>query len=651
MTATPTTHGAQGRAAASTMAPHPVFGRADVRRAEELVDRSGVVEVFEPLLPTGGRPRDLSLRTLLVGIALTAAANGPLYVNRLHQVLLALHPRTQARLGVAWTDRHGRSKQVTLRRVEHLYKNFARLVDGSEHFAGAGLEPAERAERDQRLGLLTQMLLDASLPQDWTSQGHIAVDATFIDANSRPVHTLRRKQIAKAAARAVKKGRATDLPSLLADDRKLAKALGIPDFGEDPDLDAARLKRVRRATRKAADPDAATIVAKGTLRHAYAAHLAVSLPSEEQTAARLTYEEDALRAQQEGRAVRALKPEPEPLFVLGLSLTASTASPAATCVELTDRLVNGTDPAATGLDPAAVPAPARTLPEGDLLADRGYSDALPDNFHLPLRELGRRLVFDLHKNHRGVTGHHRGAIIAFGNLYSPGLAADYPDLVSTDAPSPFAPWEEWQRYFAEAEQRSAFRLHTNGRPDAAGYVRLGCPAQARRATIGCSVRNTLHLVGTAKGNGQRPVLDFIVNPPAAPRPDVCTKTSITVPPDVIARSMDLEWGSRAWYDSYVRRRPRVEGVNGIVKNPAFAALAHMHIRVRGRAKVSLFTVFALAIANLRAADRWRTQCAEVRKLNELTLAAPRPRAARRSRTAPAASGRGEPAGAAGARAP
>lgn len=46
------------------------------------------------------------------------------------------------------------------------------------------------------------------------------------------------------------------------------------------------------------------------------------------------------------------------------------------------------------------------------------------------------------------------------------------------------------------------------------------------------------------------------------------------------------------------------------------------------------TVFALAIANRRAADRWRTQCAEVRKLIELTLAAPRPRAARHSPPAP-----------------
>jgi hypothetical protein len=51
------------------------------------------------------------------------------------------------------------------------------------------------------------------------------------------------------------RSRARDLPSLLADDSKLAQVLGIPDFGEDPDVDAARLKRLRRATGRAADPD------------------------------------------------------------------------------------------------------------------------------------------------------------------------------------------------------------------------------------------------------------------------------------------------------------------------------------------------------------------------------------------------------------
>ena len=225
-----------------------------------------------------------------------------------------------------------------------------------------------------------------------------------------------------------------------------------------------------------------------------------------------------------------------------------------------------------------------------------------------MRDLKRRLVFDLHKVRRGVTGRHRGAVIAFGNLYSPGILS-YPDLITQATPSPFASWKEWQRYFTEAKLRESFRLHTNTAADDDGYTRLACPALRRGATVGCTIRDTVDLVGT------RGLLE-VLGTPAAPLPDVCTKKTLTVSPDITARSMDLEWGSEAWYNSFVRRRPRVEGANGILKNPAFAALGHMNVRVRGRAKVGLFVAFAAAIANLRAGDRWRAEVARIRVLNK-----------------------------------
>ena len=53
----------------------------------------------------------------------------------------------------------------------------------------------------------------------------------------------------------------------------------------------------------------------------------------------------------------------------------------------------------------------------------------------------------------------------------------------------------------------------------------------------------------------------------------------------------------------------------VPKNPAFSALAHMNIRVRGRARVGLFVAFAAPISNLRAADRWRTELTRVRALD------------------------------------
>jgi hypothetical protein len=249
-----------------------------------------------------------------------------------------------------------------------------------------------------------------------------------------------------------------------------------------------------------------------------------------------------------------------------MTLTASTAAPGCTATDLTRRLVEGPDAAAAGVEAETVPAVTLT-PVGDTVIDRGYSEAVPEEFHPPAAQAGVSPGFDLHKTRRGVTSRHRGAVVAFGNLHSPGIL-NYPDLLRTDQTGAYAPWEEWQPFFADAAAREKFRLHRNGGPDDDGCSRHGCPAKARGATVGCVVRGTDGLVVTKN------LLEVFV-PPAAPLPDVCTTTWLTIAPDITARSMDLEWGSEAWYNSFVRRRPRVEGTQRHLEKPAFSALVHM----------------------------------------------------------------------------
>jgi len=50
---------------------------------------------------------------------------------------------------------------------------------------------------------------------------------------------------------------------------------------------------------------------------------------------------------------------------------------------------------------------------------------------------------------------------------------------------------------------------------------------------------------------------------------------------------------------FTRRRPRVEGSSGIIKNPTWSHLCTMRIRVRGRTKVSIFSAFLTAVHNLK----------------------------------------------------
>ena len=54
---------------------------------EAIVDDSGVAVRLEALLPLGVRPRQLSVRTLLVGILLALADGRPAHLTRVHAAL------------------------------------------------------------------------------------------------------------------------------------------------------------------------------------------------------------------------------------------------------------------------------------------------------------------------------------------------------------------------------------------------------------------------------------------------------------------------------------------------------------------------------------------------------------------------------------
>ena len=56
---------------------------------------------------------------------------------------------------------------------------------------------------------------------------------------------------------------------------------------------------------------------------------------------------------------------------------------------------------------------------GDLLAGSGYSYRVAEDWALPVRRLGARLVQDLHPNDQGTQSTHEGAICFNGSLYCP----------------------------------------------------------------------------------------------------------------------------------------------------------------------------------------------------------------------------------------
>ena len=91
-----------------------------LERLEAVIDTAGVSSRIELLLAIGVRPRQLSVRTLLLGMLLVAAACRPAHLRRVHQALLALPEAQQRRLGIIADWRDG-PHLLTYRQVERTF--------------------------------------------------------------------------------------------------------------------------------------------------------------------------------------------------------------------------------------------------------------------------------------------------------------------------------------------------------------------------------------------------------------------------------------------------------------------------------------------------------------------------------------------------
>ena len=93
---------------------------AQLARIERIIDASGVAARIEALLPVGVRPRQLSVRTLMVGMALAMLAGRVAHLTNVLGAVRALPADDQARLGVIADWKHG-PHQLTYRQLEYTF--------------------------------------------------------------------------------------------------------------------------------------------------------------------------------------------------------------------------------------------------------------------------------------------------------------------------------------------------------------------------------------------------------------------------------------------------------------------------------------------------------------------------------------------------
>jgi hypothetical protein len=146
-----------------------------LRRLERIVDASGVAERIEALLPVAVRPRQLSVRTLLVGMLLVAAAGRPAHLTRVHQALTSLPEEDQRRLGVIAQWRSG-EHPLSYRQVERT----CTLV------AGALAKDKPDGSPSELLCEILDALLEASVQELGEDSSSYAVDWTDLETWSRP---------------------------------------------------------------------------------------------------------------------------------------------------------------------------------------------------------------------------------------------------------------------------------------------------------------------------------------------------------------------------------------------------------------------------------------------------------------------------------
>jgi hypothetical protein len=144
-------------------------------RYEAIVDASGVARPLEALLPIGVRPRQLSVRSLLVGILVVLADGRAAHLSRVHAALLALGETERRRLGVVVEWKSG-PHELTYRQMERTFGLVVAALK-KEHPDGKPTDVLQRLAAD---------LVEASIPAEYKEATRsLAIDWTDVESFAR----------------------------------------------------------------------------------------------------------------------------------------------------------------------------------------------------------------------------------------------------------------------------------------------------------------------------------------------------------------------------------------------------------------------------------------------------------------------------------
>jgi hypothetical protein len=243
--------------------------------------------------------------------------------------------------------------------------------------------------------------------------------------------------------------------------------------------------------------------------------------------------------------------------------------------------------------PVLTAMPGQGIPLGDILDDSGYAHRDAGAWAIPLRAVGAALVQDLHPHDRGPKGTHDGAVISNGNLYCPATPRPLLELGPLARTATREQAADHDRKTAELARHKLGRLTAD---DQDSYHRVQCPAAMGK--IRCPLRPASMTL-----DRDRPE---ILQPPEHPQA-CCAQQTITVPPDVLAKTAQKhDYPSAAWRRSYARRTGAERGF-ATAKDPASNDISRGWCRLMGLAPLMLFTTTLLIVRNQRILHAWNTR--------------------------------------------
>jgi hypothetical protein len=243
--------------------------------------------------------------------------------------------------------------------------------------------------------------------------------------------------------------------------------------------------------------------------------------------------------------------------------------------------------------PVLTVMPAAGIGLGDILDDSGYAHRDADAWAIPLRAAGAQLIQDLHPHDRGPKGTCHGAVIANGNLYCPQTPRPLLELSPLARTATSQQAADHDRQTAEAARYKLGRLTAD---DEDGYHRVQCPAATGK------IRCPLRPASMTLDRDRPEILQLPENPQAC-----CTQQTITVPPDVLAKTAQKhDYPSAAWRRSYTRRTGAERGF-ATVKDPATSNISRGWCRLMGLTPLMLFTITLLIARNQRILAAWNTR--------------------------------------------